>query len=108
MICTGFAEELIFRGMMQKAATEQLGAVGGILYVAALFAVLHMGYQSIADVIFVFAAALFFGLVTSYTGSIIGVSIAHGLTNITLYLAMPFGINPFDLVSNLVNGLFAR
>ena len=108
MICTGFAEELIFRGMMQKAATEQLGAAGGILYVAALFAVLHMGYQSIADVIFVFAAALFFGLVTSHTGSIIGVSIAHGLTNITLYLAMPFGVNPFDLVSNLVNGLFAR
>jgi membrane protease YdiL (CAAX protease family) len=105
MICTGFAEELIFRGMMQKAATEQLGV---ILYVAALFAVLHMGYQSIADVIFVFAAALFFGLVTSHTGSIIGVSIAHGLTNITLYLAMPFGVNPFDLVSHLVNGLLAR
>jgi membrane protease YdiL (CAAX protease family) len=108
MICTGFAEELIFRGMMQKAATEQLGVIGGILYVAALFAVLHMGYQSIADVIFVFAAALFFGLVTSHTGSIIGVSIAHGLTNITLYLAMPFGVNPFDLVSHLVNGLLAR
>jgi membrane protease YdiL (CAAX protease family) len=104
LICTGFAEELIFRGLMQKAATEQLGGFWGIVYVAALFAVLHMGYQSLADVGFVFVAALFFGLVAAYTGSIVGVSIAHGLTNIILYLTMPFGVNPFDLISNLVYG----
>jgi membrane protease YdiL (CAAX protease family) len=88
---------------MQRAAVEQLGAFGGILYVAALFAVLHMGYRSLADVIFVFAVALFFGLVTSYTGSIIGVSLAHGLTNVILYLTMPFGANPFDLLSHLMH-----
>jgi membrane protease YdiL (CAAX protease family) len=103
LVCTGFVEELIFRGMMQHAAVEQFGAFGGILYVATLFAVLHMGYHSLADVIFVFVVALFFGLVTSYTGSIIGVSLAHGLTNVILYLTMPFGANPFDLVSRLIH-----
>lgn len=89
LISTGFAEELIFRGVMQRVAVEALGR-WGILYVAVLFAVLHMGYQSLADVLFVFGVALIFGWVTERTRSIIGVSLAHGITNIVLFLVMPF------------------
>ena len=89
LVSTGFAEELIFRGMMQRAATEALGR-WGVLYVAALFAVLHVGYQSLADVLFVFVVALVFGWARERTGSIVGVSLAHGLTNIVLFLVMPF------------------
>jgi membrane protease YdiL (CAAX protease family) len=102
LICTGFAEELIFRGIMQRAASEQLGSLWGTVYVAALFAALHMGYQSFPDMLFVFIVALFFGLASAHTGSIVGVSLAHGLTNVILYLAMPFGVNPFDLASYYV------
>ncbi len=100
-VCTGFAEELVFRGLMQRAATEKLGTMGGILYVATLFAVLHVGYQSLSDVAFVFVVALFFGLVVAHTRSIVGVSLAHGLTNVLLFLIMPFGVNPFDIVFQL-------
>ena len=39
LVCTGFAEELLFRGVMQRAATEAMGSLGGF-YVAALFAVM--------------------------------------------------------------------
>ena len=99
MICTGFAEELIFRGMMQQAVTQALGEGWGILYVAALFAVLHLGYNSLPDVIFVFGVALFFGLARAVTGSIVGISCAHGMTNILLFLTMPLGVNPFDLIA---------
>jgi membrane protease YdiL (CAAX protease family) len=99
LVCTGFVEELIFRGMMQQTATEALGAGWGITYVAILFAVLHVGYQSLADVLLVFGAGLFFGLVRTVTGSILGVSLAHGLTNILLFLALPFGVNPLDIIA---------
>jgi membrane protease YdiL (CAAX protease family) len=104
LVCTGFAEELIFRGMMQQTAVEVLGRGGGIIYVAILFAVLHVGYGSLTDVLFVFGVALFFGLVKSVTGSILGVSLAHGITNILLFLTIPLGLNYFDLIARYLYG----
>jgi len=99
LVCTGFAEELIFRGMMQQAVTETMGRIWGVLYVAVIFAVLHVGYQSLPDVIFVLNVAVFFGLARMVTGSIVGVSLAHGLTNVLLFLTMPLGVNHFDLIA---------
>jgi membrane protease YdiL (CAAX protease family) len=89
MICTGFAEELIFRGVMQCTALEALGSFG-LQYVAILFAVLHVGYKSVQDVAFVFIVALVFGWVVRKTGSLFGVTLAHGLTNVILFMVMPF------------------
>jgi membrane protease YdiL (CAAX protease family) len=104
LICTGFAEELIFRGLMQRTATETLGQLYGILYVSAIFAVLHMGYQSLTEILFVFGVALFFGLARTVTGSILGVTMAHGLTNIFLFLALPFGVNPLGIIASHLCG----
>jgi len=89
MVCTGFAEELIFRGVMQCTALQALGSFG-LLYVAILFAVLHVGYKSAEDVAFVFVVALVFGWVVRRTGSLLGVTLAHGLTNVILFMVMPF------------------
>ena len=104
LICTGFIEELIFRGMMQQAVTRALGSVWGVVYVAIIFAVLHVGYQSLFDVVFVFGVALFFGLVKARTGSLVGVTLAHGMTNILLFLTLPLGMNHFDLVASYLYG----
>ena len=89
MVCTGFAEEVIFRGIIQRASIQALGRFG-LLYGAILFAVLHIGYASALDVVFVFIVALLFGWITEATGSLAGVSVAHGITNIVLFLIMPF------------------
>jgi hypothetical protein len=88
LICTGFAEELIFRGIMQSVISETLGT-WAVLYTSFLFAMLHMGYRSVADVVFVFGVGLVFGVVREYTDSIVGISIAHGVTNIMLFMVMP-------------------
>jgi membrane protease YdiL (CAAX protease family)/LysM repeat protein len=89
LVGTGFTEEFIFRGIMQSAAGPFLGRAA-ILYVTALFAILHVGYSSILDVLFVFAVGLFFAWVVLRTRSILGVTISHGITNIGLYLVVPF------------------
>jgi membrane protease YdiL (CAAX protease family) len=86
---TGMLEEVIFRGLIQRSATASLGRYG-MLYSALWFAVLHLGYRSILDVIFVFVVAIFFGMVVARTSSLFGVTMAHGLTNISLYLVIPF------------------
>ena len=87
-LCTGFVEEFIFRGVLQRTAVEAFGW-WGIVYVSFLFAILHMGYLSWVDVVFVFAVALFFGWVVKKTGSLFGVSISHSITNLVLYVVIP-------------------
>jgi membrane protease YdiL (CAAX protease family)/LysM repeat protein len=89
MIFTGFLEEIIFRGLVQEVASTIMGW-WGILYGSLLFAVLHIGYLSWWDFFFVFAVGLLFAFIVHRTRSIIGVSLAHGFTNISLYLIFPF------------------
>lgn len=85
---TGFVEEFIFRGVAQRAALEVLGR-WGIIYIAFIFAVLHLIHQSPVDIVFVFAVALFFGWVVHKTGSLMGVILSHGITNVLLYVIIP-------------------
>ncbi|PKH46009.1 CPBP family intramembrane metalloprotease [Dehalococcoides mccartyi] len=88
LLTTGFVEELIFRGVLQKAALDSFGS-RGIIYISLIFAVLHIGFFSILDIFFVFGVALVFGYLVKKTGSILGVTIAHGLTNIILFAIAP-------------------
>ncbi len=90
LVFTGLLEEFIFRGVMQRAALDAYGAWFGLLYVALLFAVLHIGYWSVLDFVFVLFVGLGFGLAARHTNSIFGVTLAHGITNIVLFLIAPF------------------
>lgn len=89
LIFTGFLEEFIFRGLLQYISGRRLGRYG-MVYTAILFTVLHIGYKSWADLIFVFIVALYFGWEVQNSDSILGVSLAHGLINISLFLIFPF------------------
>ncbi len=95
LLATGMVEEFIFRGVLQRSATEVFGG-WGIVYVSYLFTILHIGWIqaesqfAVYDVAFVFVVALFFGWVVKKTGSLLGVTLAHGLTNIILFIVAPF------------------
>ena len=89
ILATGFVEEFAFRGVMQRSALDAYGTFGVVL-VAAVFAALHIGWLSLFDVAFVFAIGLVFSYLTIKTGSLLGVAVSHGLTNVTLFLIMPF------------------
>jgi membrane protease YdiL (CAAX protease family) len=88
VVTTGFVEEFIFRGVLQRTALEAFGW-RGIVYVSLLFGVLHMGFLSWIDIVFVFVVALFFGWTVKKTGSLLGVTLAHGITNSVLFLVAP-------------------
>jgi membrane protease YdiL (CAAX protease family) len=107
IIFTGVLEEVLFRGLIQQIGITAYSRFG-ITFSAVLFAVLHVGYGSFADVVFVFVVAMIFGLITHHTGSLLGVSIAHGLTNIGLLLVFPhlIGDNSFLQIIEIVKSLF--
>lgn len=88
LVTTGFVEELMFRGVLQRSAVELFGW-WGIVYISYLFAIVHLIHNSLLDIVFVFVVALFFGWVVKKTGSLFGVTLSHGVANIVLFLVAP-------------------
>lgn len=88
MVCTGFLEELAFRGLMQYHAVRTLG-FAGIVLISALFGLLHIGNLTIFDVLLAGGIGFIYALVVRETGSVYGVSISHGIINTTLFLIAP-------------------
>jgi len=91
VVATGFVEELAFRGVMQRSA-QVLGSWGWIC-IAVVFSLLQIGHLSALHWLFVLLVALFFGWIVKRTGSILGVSLSHGLINVCLFLIFPFVIS---------------
>ncbi len=87
LVATGLVEELVFRGVIQRAA--QAVRAWGWVHVAGLYAVLQIGHGSVGHCLFAFAVALCFGWIVKKTGAIWGVSLSHGLLNVGLYLVFP-------------------
>ncbi len=104
LIFTGLNEELIFRGLMQAAAGRVLGR-SALLFVSILFGVLHIGYMSVPDLVFVTGVGLAFAYLVRWGGSILGVTLVHGLTNITLFIVAPLALA--DMGSDAATSLFA-
>ena len=88
LVCTGFPEELAFRGLMQYHATRTMGFFG-IIFISTLFGFLHIGNLSVLDVLLAGSVGFIFSLVVRKTGSLYGVSISHGVINIMLFLIAP-------------------
>lgn len=87
-VCTGFLEELAFRGLMQYHATRTMG-FSGIIFISVLFGFLHIGNLTIFDVILAGSVGFIYSLVVRRTGSLYGVTISHGLINSILFLIAP-------------------
>jgi hypothetical protein len=104
LIFTGFTEELVFRGLLQSLSLPIMGRFA-FVYVSLLFAVMHIGYRSLADLVFVFTVGLYFAFVVQWSGSILGVSLAHGVTNTTLFVVMPDLMQHGSIQSRIVLGL---
>jgi len=91
IICTGFLEELAFRGLLEYNAVRVMSKCSGIFIISAFFGVLHLGNISPwhLDCFFAGAVGFLFAVVRDKTGSLYGISFAHGIINITLFLIAP-------------------
>ncbi len=90
IVCTGFLEEIVFRGMIQYNIMQVMMKWHGIVFVSILFGILHIGNLSVIDCLLAFSAGFVFSIVRDKTGSIYAISLAHGIINIMLFLVAPF------------------
>ena len=84
VVCTGFLEELVFRGLIQHNAIKLMSKWWGILFVSTIFGVLHVGNLALWDCVLAFSLGFIYSIVREKTGSIYGISISHGIINTVL------------------------
>lgn len=93
LITTGYLEELLFRGLLLHAATILVGNWRGVLLTATLTALMQLSHLSLRNLASVFAIAVLYGVIVVRTRSLVGVTLMHGITNISLFLLWPFWLN---------------
>ncbi len=85
----GIVEEFIFRSSLQTVLEERLGSIAGLLLASIIFGFMHSGYQMPLELLYVSFAGVVFGLLFWLTKSLPIISLAHGVTNISLFLVVP-------------------
>jgi uncharacterized protein len=86
---TGFTIEFVYRGILQRAATDLFGPLAGVGYVATLSTVPIIGQRSPLDTGLIFLVAVAFGTAVQLTRSILGVSIAHAIAILCALVVFP-------------------
>ncbi|MGB5356122.1 MAG: CPBP family intramembrane glutamic endopeptidase [Eudoraea sp.] len=104
-LMVGFAEEYIFRGLLQplflrKYGSRKYGVFLSILLASVFFGIFHLLnlakndsiWQVLVQVVFAFFIGFFFGVLLLKTNKLIPISITHGLINFFFSLAFLPGI----------------
>jgi membrane protease YdiL (CAAX protease family) len=92
VVATGLVEELLYRGLLQRAATHRLGAANGIVYASALYTALAWTAWTAwtpNGIVLVFITALALGTMTRLTGSVIPAVATHASLNVGLLIVGP-------------------
>jgi len=85
----GIVEEFIFRSSLQTVLEARLGSIAGLLLASVIFGFMHSGYRLPLELLYVSFAGVIFGLLFWLTKSLPIISLAHGVTNISLFLVVP-------------------
>ncbi|MHB1152944.1 MAG: CPBP family intramembrane glutamic endopeptidase [Eubacteriales bacterium] len=93
IICTGFLEEFLFRGILYNVILNLKDDKKALFYTSFLYTVLMISGKSFLNVIYAFSVSIIFCRIFGQFKSILGLSLAHGLTNIMLYIICPYIFN---------------
>jgi hypothetical protein len=63
--------------------------LSGIVIISLLFGAMHIGYRSPLAVVFACVVGYSFAYIVRRSGSLLGVSLAHGLANCTMLMLIP-------------------
>ena len=89
----GLAEELLFRGLIQRDLAGAFGWKWGLFGAAALFSVMHLTWRSIPELGFVFIAGLILGALYLKTKNLTAPIVVHGANNVMLVAILPYIFN---------------
>lgn len=89
ILCVGLLEEFLFRGILFNTAHKLQGNNKAMVFTSLLYAALTIPSKSLLNVIYAFLVSILFCRIFIWKKSIVGISLAHGIINITSYLICP-------------------
>jgi len=90
LVFVALAEELLFRGLLQRDLMKAFGWKRGIILTSLVFAAMHLTWRSIPELVFVFFAGLLLGYLYYKTKSLVAPIVMHGIGNTMLVAVMPY------------------
>jgi membrane protease YdiL (CAAX protease family) len=93
MILVGFAEEILFRGMLQTYLEKLMPKFHAIFLASVIFGLMHIGWLNPWEVVLAYGAGLIFGLFAYYFNSLVTPITAHFFGNVVLYLIPVFFVS---------------
>jgi membrane protease YdiL (CAAX protease family) len=85
----GVVEEFVFRSALQTVLEERMGGIAGLVMSSIVFGMMHSGYRVPVELFYVCFAGLVFGLLFWLCRSLPVIALAHGITNLSLFLVTP-------------------
>lgn len=89
IIFVGVVEEFVFRSALQTILEEKIGRNAGLVVASIVFGLMHSGYRIPLELFYVCFAGLVFGLLFWFSRSLPMIALAHGITNLSLFLVTP-------------------
>jgi uncharacterized protein len=89
IIFVGVVEEFVFRSALQTILEEKIGSKAGLAIASIVFGLMHSGYRIPLELFYVCFAGLVFGLLFRFSRSLPTIALAHGITNLSLFLVAP-------------------
>jgi hypothetical protein len=89
----GLVDEVVFRGVLQRASLGALGSGLGIAYTSLLYALIvpaGLASGSLTAIVLTFCIGLLLSLVTARTGSILSAAVAHASLALGLFVVAPY------------------
>jgi uncharacterized protein len=87
----GIVEEFVFRSALQTVLEARIGSIAGLILASIIFGFMHSGYHLPLELLYVSFAGVVFGLLFWLSKSLPIIALAHGVTNISLFLVAPLG-----------------
>jgi membrane protease YdiL (CAAX protease family) len=90
LLFVGLAEEVLFRGLIQRNLASAFGWRWGLLGSSTLFAIMHLTWRSVPELFFVFMAGIILGFVYCKTRELTMPIIIHCMNNVMLVAIAPY------------------
>lgn len=86
MVLVSFAEEILFRGLLQTSMSQILPPWVAIQIVSVQFGLMHLGWRSPIEVLFAYAMGFIMGFFLWKSKSLIAPILLHGVGNVVMFL----------------------
>ncbi len=93
VLLIGPAEEIFWRGLIQKSFTQQFGGYKALFITTLIYALVHIWSFNFMLIMAAMVCGLFWGLIYIWNKNLVTLIVSHGLWDLAVFILFPIGQN---------------